>query len=80
MASYKISRGITFSIVREAITKGFEGFWNGQVFADGRKGRKTFGRCDENQIARLCGFKYASTVREQVWGDFTSLEYRRNRG
>ena len=59
MASYKISRGITFSIVREAITKGFEGFWAGEVFAE---------------------FTYASDVREQVWGDFTSLEYRRVRG
>jgi len=79
MATYKISRGITFSIVREAITKGFESFWQGEIFADGRKGRKNFGRCDELRIAQLAGFKYAGDVRRMVWGDFTSLEYRRVR-
>lgn len=79
MATYKISRGITFSIVRETVPANLRPWWEGSVFADGRKGRKNFGRCDELRIAQLAGFKYVGDVAEMVWGDFTSLEYRRIR-
>lgn len=78
MATYKISRGITFNLVGQPPAE-MRGFWQGEIFADGREGRKNYGRCDELRIGQLAGFKFAGDVRRMVWGDFTSLRYRRVR-
>lgn len=79
MATYKITRGITFKLVRETPPAELANVWQGEIFADGSEGRKKYGRCDELRIGQLTGFKFAGDVRRMVWGDFTSIRYRRVR-